>query len=416
MSFKRILFLLVISAFLLSACNRPSGDATETESAEATTQTSNLRSVKTVSASSGPLTATRNTTVTIEPLQESRVAAGAGGRIEAILKREGERVSAGDVVLQLDDDALQLQVQNAQLALESARINLDKAERSSVDTTPQLQAQLRSAQTNFEIAQRQFEEGQALFSAGGISSTELRGLEAQFSQAEAGLSQAQDALARNQRAGTEDLALLRVQVNQAQTQLSQARDSLAEAQIVAPFDGEIADVLVEEGEFIGAGSPAFRLVSTERQLGRFSVPPSDAQALIGQNELYFRYGGLDYAATIIRTSNAPGNQRLIDITAEIYESETPIPAGSVAQLSYNVPLGTGVQIPTSALGVQQGSNYVFVIEDGVTRRQTVSIVAEVSGQAVVEGISEGAEVVAPLPADLREATEVRIVGGANGGR
>ena len=166
-----------------------------------------------------------------------------------------------------------------------------------------------------------------------------------------------------------------------------------------------------EGEFIGAGSPAFRLVSTERQLGRFSVPPTDAQALILQNQIYFDYGGLDYAATIIRTSNAPGNQRLIDITAEIYPSETPIPAGSVAQLSYSVPLGTGVQIPTSALGVRQGSNYVFLIEDGVTRRQDVSIVAEVSGQAVVEGIIEGAEVVAPLPADLREATEVRVVGG-----
>lgn len=409
MNFKQGFILVFTTALFLSACNRPTADTAETETAS--TQTSTLRSVKSVTATRGPLTATRNTTVTIEPLQESRVAAGTGGRVETILKREGERVSTGEVVILLDDDALQLQVQNAQLALESARINLNKAERSSTETTPQLSQQLRATQTNFDIAKRQFEEGQALFSAGGISATELSRLEAQFSQAEATLTQSQDALARSQRAGTEDLALLQVQVNQAQTQLSQARDALAEAQISAPFDGEVADVLVAEGEFIGAGSPAFRLVSTERQLGRFSVPPTDAQALIRANELYFRYGGLDYAATIIRTSNAPGNQRLIDITAEIYPSETPIPAGSVAQLSYSVPLGAGVQIPTSALGVRQGSNYVFVIEDSVTRRQDVTIVAEVSGQAVVEGIDEGAEVVAPLPADLREATEVRVVGG-----
>lgn len=413
MSFKRALFLFMIFVGLsLSACNRPGGDAESDAEASATTeQARTLRSVRTVVATEGPLTATRNTTVTIEPLQESRVAAGTGGRIEEILRREGERVSAGDVVIRLDDDNLQLQVRNAQLALESAQINLDKAERSSSETTPQLNLQLRTAQTNFDIAKRQFEEGQALFNAGGVSATELSGLEAQLSQAEATLTQAQDALARNQRAGTEDLALLRVQVNQAQTQLSQARDALNEAQIVAPFNGEIADVLVSEGEFIGAGGPAFRLVSTERQLGRFSVPPTDARALIRQNALYFRYGGLDYAATIMRSSNAPGDQRLIDITAEIYPSETPIPDGSVAQLSYEVPLGTGVQIPTNALGVQQGNNYVFVIEDGVTRRQEVSIVAEVSGQAVVEGLEEGAEVVAPLPADLREATEVRVVGG-----
>ena len=394
----------------LSACSRPDTPA-ETGPTPTQTQTADTaRAVRVITTESGPLTATRTASVTVEPLQESRVAAGTGGRVERILKREGETVAAGEAVIALDAAALRLQVQNAQLAVESARINLDKAQRSSGESGVQATQQLSSAQTSFDIAQRQFTEGQALFNAGGVSSSDLSGLEAQLAQARAALTGAQDAVARSGRSGTEDLALLRVSVNQAQTSLAQAQDALAEAQVKAPFAGEVAEVLVEEGEFIGAGGSAFRLVSVERQLGRFSVPPQDAQRLLGQDPLYFRYGGLDYAAHVVRSSTSPGDSRLVDITAEIYPSETPIPAGSVAQVNYTVELAAGSQVPSGALTTVAGDTYVFVVEGDQATRQAVRVVAEASGQAVVEGLAEGAQVVFPLPADLRDGVTVKVVG------
>ena len=349
--------LLLLLTLTLTACSRPDTAATAPTPAPAQTQTvDTARAVRTITAERGPLTATRNASVAVEPLQESRVAAGTGGRVERILKREGETVAAGEAVVALDDAALRLQVQNAQLAVESARINLDKAQRSSGETGTQSAQQLSSAQTSFDIAQRQFSEGQALFNAGGIASSDLSNLEAQLAQARAALTGAQDAVARSGRSPTEDLALLRVSVNQAQTSLAQAQDALAEAQVKAPFAGQVAEVLVEEGEFIGAGGSAFRLVSTERQLGRFAVPPQDANGLLGQDPVYFRYGGLDYAAKIVRSSTSPGDSRLVDITAEIYPSATPIPAGSVAQVSYTVELAEGSQVPSGALTTVAGQH------------------------------------------------------------
>ena len=395
---------------LLSACSRPDTPA-ETAPTPAQTQAADtIRAVRTVTAERGPLTATRTASVTVEPLQESRVAAGTGGRVERILKREGETVAAGEAVIVLDDAALRLQVQNAQLAVESARISLDKAQRSSGETGAQATQQLNSAQTSFDIAQRQFTEGQALFEAGGVSATDLSGLEAQLAQARAALTGARDAVARSSRSGSEDLALLHVSVNQAQTSLAQAQDALNEAQVKAPFAGEVAEVLVEEGEFIPAGGSAFRLVSVERQLGRFSVPPQDANRLLGQDPIYFRYGGLDYAAHVVRSSTSPGDSRLVDITAEIYPSETPIPAGSVAQVNYRVELAEGSQVPSGALQTVAGDTYVFVLEGDQATRRAVRVVAEASGQAVVEGLAEGAQVVFPLPADLRDGVRVKVVG------
>jgi multidrug efflux pump subunit AcrA (membrane-fusion protein) len=416
MTFKHMIAsLLVLSPLFLSACSSggAQGDAAQPLIAPSATQRAEaeetVRSVRSVVAQTGMLTAARTATVTIEPQQESRVAAGANGRVMQILVREGGRVEAGSVVMQLDDAAATLQVRNAQLALESAQINLQRAERQTGESVPQLELQLSAARTNFEIAQKQLDEGRALFEAGGISLTQLQSLEAQQAQAQAALTQAQDALARTQRAGSEDLALLRVQVDQARTQLQQAREALAETRIIAPFDGEVAEVFVEQGEFIGAGSPAFRLVSVERQRGRFAVPPQDAQALLAQREIYFRFQGLDYAATIVRSSSAPGMQRLVEMTAEIYPSDRPIPAGSVAELRYSVALASGVLIPSGAISTAGGGTFAFTVEGGRARRQPLQVVSEAGGEAVVEGIAPGTLVIFPVPADIRDGMRVEVV-------
>lgn len=428
-------FLLALSLSLLlilSACRpsdnnataqtatTPEGGETETTvasaetpegevSGNATQREETVRSVRVIVAEEGTLTAQKSATVTIEPKQESSVATGATGRVEQILKREGQRVEAGETVIVLDDDNATLQVQNAQLALDSAQINLEKARRATSEGGNQIELALRSAQTNFDVLKQQYDESLALYEVGGVSQNQLDQLSAQLTQAESTLVQLQNQLAQNQRAGGEDLSLLELQVSQASTALQQARDALGETSITAPFAGEISEVFTEQGEFLAAGSPAFRLVSTTEQLGTFSVPPSDAQRLLEQREITFRYQGLDYAATIIRTNAAPNDQRLIDMTAELYPSDTPIASGSVAQLNYTLQEGTGVLVPAGAVTSESGQNYVYVVSDGKATRQAIQVVDEVSGQAAVAGLEAGAQVVFPLPNDLRDGALVRVL-------
>ncbi len=402
------LSLLLMLALVLAACGPQAPQESPTQTTAQPAET--VRQVRTITAKSGSLNATRSTSVTIEPGQESRVAAGTNGRVQRIIKREGQNILVGEAVILLDDSNLQIQVRNAQLALEAARINLQKAERASGESVAQLKAQIKLAQTNLELAQQQYREGQALYEAGGIAATQLTGLEAQFSQAQSALLQTQDALARSQRAGEEDLALLRVQTQQAENQLAQARDALAETRIAAPFAGDIAEIYVEEGEFVGAGSPAFRLVSNQRQLASFDVPPEDAAALRALDNFYIRYGGLDYAAFITRSSSVPGPQRLINLTAEIYPSQNPIPAGTVAQLNYEIKLGSGIILPSQAVSTEGGQNYVYVVESGRAKRQRIDILAEAGGEVVIEGLSEGLLVIYPRPLDVREGSSVRVIG------
>lgn len=386
-----------------------SNTATTNESAEASEGTERARQVRTLTAEEGTLRATRSTSVTINPLQESRVSSSATGRLQRIYVREGSQVEAGEVIMQLEDDNPRSQLRNAELAVESARINLQSAQRATGESNNQLSAQLESARQNYDLLENQYHEAQALHQAGGISSTELKNLESQVSQARSALIQAQDALARSQRAPGEDLALLQVQLRQAEAQLQQARDAYNETRIKAPFSGEIAEVFVEEGEFVAAGNPAFRLVSTDRQQARFQVSPEDAQRLAEQGTIYIRYDGLDYASFIIRRSGAPGAQRLVDVTAEIYPSDSPIPNGTVAQLRYQVDLARGILLPSGAISAEGGDNLVYAVQDGRAQGISVDVIAEAGGEAAVRGLDAGARVIYPRPSDIRSGMAVSVV-------
>ena len=369
------------------------------------------RTVRVVRAEVRDLIATRDASVTIEPNQESRVASGTNGQVEAILFREGSRVDRDEVIVALDDDSLQIAVRNAELALSSARINSQSGRRSSQESTQQFEAQLATARSNVNLAKQRYEEGIALFDVGGIAQTELTSLEANLQQAEASLVQVQDSLARSQRAGQEDLALLELQVSQAEAELDRNIKALSEASISAPFAGEIAELYIEEGEFVGAGSQVFRIVSVDRQLGRFSVPPIDASRLLEAESINIRYAGLDFPARIIRSSSAPNQQRLVDIVAEIQanDNEMVIPSGSVAQLAYQISLGRGVVVPTGAIFAEGGQSFVYTVEGSRSKQRQIKLINEVSGSAVIEGLEDDALVVFPLPADLRDDNLVNIV-------
>jgi HlyD family secretion protein len=367
-----------------------------------------VRSVRTVRAETGALTLTRSATATIEPARESRVSAATTGQVARIVAREGSRVEAGEVIVYLEDDALQLARDNAALAVESARINLQSAERASASGDAQAQAALQAARASLELAQEAYEAGVALFEAGGLARSELTQLRVQLEQAEASYLQAEGAAEASRLAPSEELALLRLQLEQAQTQLQQAEAALRDAELRAPFAGEIAEMLVEEGEFIGAGSPAFRVVATEGRLARFDVPPEDAPQLLEAGLIWLPYGGLDYAARPLRTSQTQGG-RLVTLVAEIYPSERPIPTGTVTQFSYELTLAEGTLLPSAALRPSGGEVQVLVVEGGVVQARTVQVVGEAGAQVAVTGLPPGSEVVFPVPADLPPGTPVQVL-------
>lgn len=409
--------LLVVAGLVLAGCGAP--EETATAPSEAATAVAETRAVRVVTVAPDTLVATRSASVTLQASQESRVAAGASGRVVEVAAREGAAVAAGDALVRLDPTNAQASVDNAELALAQARINLERARRGNADAAEQAASAVRTAERNLALIERQLTEAEGLLDLGAVAQVDVDALRAQASQAEGALLQAQEATGRASRAEGEDLALLELQVAQADVQLRSAREALDETVVRAPFAGEVAETYVEVGEFVGAGSPVVRLLGSGPQLASFTVAPEDAALLEGRGEISIVVGGREVAATIMRLERQAERARLVTVIAQVDADAPRVTSGTLGEVRYDVVLGEGLRVPSGALSADAGRTYVFrvVSEDDlqVAQRVEVRVAAESGSYAVVVGVPEealsaGDVIVHPRPLDVRDGTAVRVVG------
>ncbi len=417
----RVGALVVTGALLLTGCRPPgavgAGAAAGTSGAstartasgnnlDATPSKTAPTTVKVVTASSGSLNAKRSVSATISAARDSNVAAQTGGTVSAVLAQEGDQVQAGQVIVKLDDTSLRQSVQSAQLSLQNARINLQQGQRNTGLSGPQLQAAVAAARTNLVKAQAAQRTNEQLFALGGVSKADLQTSTATLAQAQADLASAQNNLAQNGQSGSGSIALLQNQVATAENALAQAQDNLAKANIRAPFSGTLGDVPAQVGASLASGATAFRLVDPNTLRADFKVPPSDVNALKAGTLVNVVYQGSHSTGRIVSSNSVAGSDRLVPLKARI--SQADIPVGAVAQVSYNVSLGGGVLLPTTAVQTDDDTTSVFVVEGGQARQVSVTILAESGGRVAVRGPESGQSVVNPIPSGLQDGASVQV--------
>ncbi len=160
----------------------------------------------------------------VEPFSEARLAAPVAGTVETIVRREGETVKAGDVILKLDADLERLEVARRKLIRDS-RAELEAAA-ARVAT---LREELAGTRKLFEGTQ-------------SVSREELRKRELELTIAEAEHAQLTSAEERE-----------RIEFEIAEQQLKRRS-------ITAPFDGVVADIYLDPGEDCEPRQPLARLV------------------------------------------------------------------------------------------------------------------------------------------------------------
>lgn len=164
------------------------------------------------------------------------VAAKFGGRIAQLEAREGDTVSAGQVLVRLDDSQVGARVTQARAAVTA------------------LEAQVRAAASREQQARRDAERFRGLGSEGTVSVSELEQAELAWSLARDQWRQAQ-AQERNARAA-----------------LAEAESVLADLTIRAPIAGTVTARMADLGEVVGAGTPLLTVVDLDRLYLKVYVP------------------------------------------------------------------------------------------------------------------------------------------------
>lgn len=362
--------------------------------------------VQAATVQTGLLTARREASGVVVAVTQSLVAAQVAGVVKSVPRSPGDWVKAGDIVVQLDDAQLRLAVDNAQVAVDNARINLRIGEENASQDNPKLALQVKSAQSALDSAQKFYDSQKALYDLGGLSASALDTAASQLSAAQANLEGAKAALDQNNKSGDQTIAQLRLALTQAQNQLAQARLGMQYASIRAPFDGQLAAINMQPGMYVGLNTPAFNLVSADRQIS-FGIPPSDAMTLTLHSPVNFTYHGEIFRVRVSQAPSAPING-VVPMTASV-PANFRLSYGTVGSISYDISVAQGILVPLGALATLEDKNYVFSIVDGKAVRKDVTIVGEAGITAVVDGLAPGDVVILSPPPGLIQGSQVQVV-------
>ncbi|MBS0209737.1 MAG: biotin/lipoyl-binding protein [Planctomycetes bacterium] len=191
----------------------------------------------------------------IEPETEN-IAIGAPlpGIVVEVLVRVGDRVKTGTVLFRLDDrqSKAELGVRQAQLVAAQAQLErLDRQPRP--EEVPVQEAVVSEAEANMADMEDQLRRTRELFGQKVVSANELVTREQAFRAAKSRWLKAESELGLLKAgAWLFDKTVSRAAVDQAKSQVEQQKIELDRLQVRALVDGEVLQVNVRPGEFVGA--------------------------------------------------------------------------------------------------------------------------------------------------------------------
>jgi HlyD family secretion protein len=185
-----------------------------------------------------------------------RISAQVAGRVASIRVKEGESVTAGQPLAQLDGELLAIQLEQARTGVSLARSQLTlllKGARS--EDLRQAEEQVRRADENHKMAQEDSRRMQALFETRSVTQKQREDAETRLNLAQAELSSAGQALKKLQNlARPEEVDAARIRIEQAGIAARLVEKQLEFTRISAPRRGTLTQIVLKEGEYALPGS------------------------------------------------------------------------------------------------------------------------------------------------------------------
>jgi RND family efflux transporter MFP subunit len=292
---------------------------------------------------------------TINPARRADLAAETGGLVEAVNVRPGDRVTEGDVLVQVDVERLTLELGQARSNADATRVQLSLAE-GQLDRVLQLVDRNVATTSTLEEAQ-----------------SSVDGLRAQLT-------------------ALDDVVKL-------------AELALRNATIKAPFDGIVTARAVEPGAVIGAGTTLISLVDLATVELEAAAPVAAGVLLRPGQDVAVRVDGIpdrSFTGTVARINPvATAGTRTIPVYITMDNAEGLLFGGMFATADVVVASAPGaIAMPTDAIRTDAGGAYVLTIVDDTLVRTPVTIADTWEGglTRITAGLAPGDEVItAALP-------------------
>jgi len=343
-------------------------------------------------------------------LPPARVDIGATitGRVATVRVREGARVAADDILIELEHSELAAAVAQARAAVTRAQARVTSVKTLALPTA---QAAQQQAAANLDVAEREAKRARDLVAKGFISQSRADDAERQLDVARSQLA--------STRAQTGAQGANGAEAQQAQSQLAEAEAALALAQaklaqtlIRAPATGVVLERVIEPGDIaqpsrrmmtLALDGPVRLIVQVDEKNLPLIKPGAVATAAADAfpNERFeavvnYISPGIDATrGTVELRLDVPQPPALlksdmtvaIDVPGPVLKQTVMLPADAVRQLQTDAP-------------------WVLVARDGVAVRVPVKSGLQTQGRvAITDGLDAGERVI--MARDIEAGTRVR---------
>ena len=173
------------------------------------------------------------------------VAPRVSGQIEDVFVTDNQHVNEGDLVAIIDDADYKIKLEQADSSFEKIKLDQQNAK-----------ANQAAAESNIKLAKKDLDRYRNLYEQGAVSKQTYDSAKVNYDNAQAGLTQANQALFSDKSGKTVADANLRT----AKAAKDKAALDLSYTKIYAPQSGTVSSRRVEKGMYVTAGSPLFTLV------------------------------------------------------------------------------------------------------------------------------------------------------------
>ncbi|NEM98517.1 efflux RND transporter periplasmic adaptor subunit [Pontibacter burrus] len=285
------------------------------------------------------------------PIQSLTLLSETSGQIKSVLKRKGDKVRAGDLLVQVESNTMA--------------------------------ADLATAQTNAEKAKRDLERFENLAAGDAITQRQL-----------------EDA---------------RLAAKSTQAQLVAARQRLTKTRITAPISGEINEIYVEVGSFLNQGTKLYDIVNVDKLKLKVKASESEVLLINKGDKVTVKAdagAGQEYEGVVTAIAAQADPTLKFDVEVEVKNAaNNNLRAGMYGTAYFEVAdQRDAMLLPREAIVGSIQNPSVFVVKDGVasSRKVKVGVVTQDKVE-ILDGVQPGEQVVRSGQINLREGIKVTLL-------
>ena len=376
------LAVLILLAALAVSCGR-TPDA-------ATAKLPPVKDVKIEKVAAATIDDLYEATGTVRSKTNSIVSSRIMGSIIAVLVHEGERVRAGQTLVEIDSRDADAQLQKAQAGMREAGDALEEIERN-INAAQSAKA---GAEANQALAASTFNRYKALFERRSVSPQEFDEVQAKHRVADAEAERASRMLLSLAARKNQVLA----KMDQAKADVAGARISVSYARVASPIKGIVTAKHVDAGGMAAPGAPLVTIEDDSRYRLEADVEASRIGNIQTNDQVQVRIdalGGLELTgrvSEIVPTADPASRSHTVKIDLPALPS---LRSGSYGRASFAAGQRQAITVPLKAV-IERGQLVsVFVVDDSGTARVRLIKTGKSYGDRVevLTGLSEGERIV-----------------------